>query len=72
MSANLSIMAYEKADALVVPPGALHGSGRAPTVRVETDGAVHEVAVTLGISTPDGVEVRQGLRAGDVVMLDGG
>jgi multidrug efflux pump subunit AcrA (membrane-fusion protein) len=70
MSANLSITAYENPAALVVPPLAIHSEGGGKQVQVRTGGVTLHVPVVLGISTPGGVEVREGLRAGDVVVLD--
>ncbi len=70
MSANLSIITYEKADAIVVPPVAVHNEGGHRQVQVRSGGATRHVPVVLGISTPGGVEIREGLRAGDVVVLD--
>jgi PAS domain S-box-containing protein len=69
MSANLSIIAYENEEAIVVPLNALHGEDGQRTVNVRTGAAVQAVAVTLGLSTPDGVEIRSGLKPGDVVVL---
>ena len=70
MSANLSIITYEKADAIVVPPLAVHNEGGHRQVQVRAGGATRHVSVVLGISTPGGVEIRGGLRVGDVVVLD--
>jgi multidrug efflux pump subunit AcrA (membrane-fusion protein) len=71
MSANLSIVSYENNNALVVPPSALHAAGGGEMhAHVQNDGKVREVAVVLGISTPDGIEVRDGLHAGDAVLVD--
>jgi multidrug efflux pump subunit AcrA (membrane-fusion protein) len=69
MSANLSIIAYENEEAIVVPLSALHGDDDKRTVNVRTGATVQAVPVTLGLSTPDGVEIRGGLKPGDVVML---
>jgi PAS domain S-box-containing protein len=69
MSANLSIIAYENEEAVVVPLNALHDADGKRTVNVRTGATVHAVPVTLGLSTPDGVEIRSGLKPGDVVML---
>ncbi|MCA6244208.1 MAG: HlyD family efflux transporter periplasmic adaptor subunit [Phenylobacterium sp.] len=69
MTANVAIVVYETAAALVVPPQALLGS--APEVRVMVipkAGAARSVKVLPGQATPDGVEVKSGLKAGDTVV----
>lgn len=68
MSASLSIVTYDKADALVVPPHAVqdHGAGR--VVRLRRGGQEQLVPVVLRINTPDGVEIRSGLEAGDLLL----
>lgn len=71
MSANLSIVAYENPQAIVLPPHAIRLEGEQRVVRVrEALGRVRLAPVTLGITTPDGVEVRGGLSPGDVVILE--
>ncbi|MDP3417909.1 efflux RND transporter periplasmic adaptor subunit, partial [Falsiroseomonas sp.] len=69
MSASLSIVTYDNPAALVLPPYAVrdHGGG-SRMVRVRRNGAEAMVPVVLGISTPEGVEIRSGLAAGDVVL----
>jgi len=57
MSANLSIVTHDNPEAVVLPPEA---------VREGAEGRV--VPVTIGISTPEGVEVRGALAAGDVIL----
>jgi len=37
-------------------------------VRVRSGGQVREVPITIGVTTPDGVEVRGAVAAGDVVL----
>jgi multidrug efflux pump subunit AcrA (membrane-fusion protein) len=69
MSANLSIIADENDDAIVVPLNALHEEDGKRTVNVRVGAVVKAVPVSLGLSTPDGVEIRSGLKSGDVVML---
>ncbi|WP_419898940.1 HlyD family efflux transporter periplasmic adaptor subunit [Roseomonas sp. USHLN139] len=69
MSASLSIVTYDRADAYVVPPGyvQLDGAGQR-VIRVRRDGAVREVPVELGISVPEGIELRGALQPGDVAL----
>lgn len=70
MTANVSIVVYEASAALVVPPQALLGSE--PDIRVmaipSKGGTAHAVNVLLGQATPDGVEIKSGLKAGDRVV----
>ncbi len=68
MSANLSIVTYDNPEAVVLPPDAVREGPSSRFVRVRQGGAVREVPVTIGISTPEGVEVRGALSAGDVVL----
>ncbi|WP_439596163.1 HlyD family efflux transporter periplasmic adaptor subunit [Falsiroseomonas sp.] len=68
MSASLSIIIYEKPDALVLPPFAIQGGPGGRMVRVRRGGREEVVPVTLGISTPGGVEIREGLAPGDLVL----
>ncbi|NKE43654.1 HlyD family efflux transporter periplasmic adaptor subunit [Roseomonas frigidaquae] len=68
MSASLSIVTYDNPAALVLPPYAVQDQGGSRAVRVRRDGVEAWVPVVLGISTPDGIEIRSGLVAGDVVL----
>ena len=59
--------------ALVVPPGALQRDGAetgAAQTFVVKDGKAERRSVTLGVETPDAIQVTQGLAAGDAVVLD--
>lgn len=59
--------------ALVVPPSALVRDGSDPSSAeafVVRGGKAEKVRLTLGVETPDGVQVRSDLAAGDVVVLD--
>jgi hypothetical protein len=61
------------AGALVVPPAALLRDGTDPgraQVFVVRAGKAEKADVALGVETPDGVQVRTGLDAGDRVVLD--
>ena len=71
MSASVSIITYDNPDAVVIPPSALGEAGGKKVVIVQRDGRSVTTPVTLGISTPEGVEVRQGLKAGDLVQIGG-
>jgi multidrug efflux pump subunit AcrA (membrane-fusion protein) len=61
------------ANALVVPPSALVRDGSDPTAAqtfVVTAGKAERKTVAVGVETPDAIQVREGLKAGDVVVLD--
>ena len=68
MSANLSIITYDNPEAVVLPPDAVREGPQGRFVRVRQGGSVREVPVTVGISAPEGIEVRGALAAGDVVL----
>lgn len=72
MSANLSIITYDNPQGFVVPPEAVQEGTQGRIVRLRRAGALLEVPVTIGIATPDGVEIRGALQAGDVVMPGAG
>ncbi|WPB87637.1 HlyD family efflux transporter periplasmic adaptor subunit [Sediminicoccus rosea] len=69
MSASLAIITHEREDAVVLPPNAVRDEGGSRIVRVREGGRVVSRPVTLGISTPEGIEIREGLSPGDVVVL---
>ena len=74
MSAHLHIVTYRNPSALMVPIVAVGESGGASVVRVldEATGKVHERAVEVGLTTLNKIQVRSGLKAGEMVVLDGG
>ena len=69
MSANVSIIAYENDKAIIVPVAAVQTDPTGRTIRVRRDGRTEAVPVTIGISMPDGVEIRSGLSPGDVIEI---
>ncbi len=68
MSANLSIITYDNPQGFVVPPDVVREGAQGRLVRVRRNAMVMEVPVSIGIATPDGVEIRGALQAGDVVL----
>jgi membrane fusion protein (multidrug efflux system) len=60
------------ADALMVPEQVLLPEADSQYVYVVAGGKAHKVQVTLGQRKPGLVEIRQGLKAGDVIVVDGG
>jgi hypothetical protein len=68
MTAKLDITAYESPASLVVPVSAVRRSPAGAFVFRRQDGeAVEKVIVELGATTPEVVEIRRGLKAGDIV-----
>jgi multidrug efflux pump subunit AcrA (membrane-fusion protein) len=71
MTAKLDITAYESAASLVVPLAAVRReAGGTFVFRQNPAGAPEKVAVQLGATTLDAVEIRDGLAAGDRVAAD--
>jgi multidrug efflux pump subunit AcrA (membrane-fusion protein) len=61
------------ADALVVPPSALVRDGSDPSSAqtfVVVAGKAERRTVAVGVETADAVQVREGLKDGDLVVLD--
>jgi membrane fusion protein (multidrug efflux system) len=61
------------ADALVVPPSALVRDGSDPSSAqtfVVAGGKAERKTVVVGVETADAIQVREGLQAGDLVVLD--
>ncbi|TCH99599.1 HlyD family efflux transporter periplasmic adaptor subunit [Roseococcus sp. SYP-B2431] len=69
MSASLSIITHQREDAVVLPPQAVRDEEGARVVRVREGARIVSRPVTLGISTPEGVEIRTGVQPGEVVVL---
>lgn len=70
MTANVAIAVYQVASALVVPPDAVRGGAAGPAVWVQDPGIgpARLQPVTIGAVAPDGVEIRTGLKRGDLVV----
>lgn len=71
--ARAFVRAGVAAGALVVPPSALVRDGSDPAkaeVFVVRGGKAEKVVVVVGVEAPDGVQVTNGLAAGDRVVLD--
>ena len=71
MSARMEVVVYEKADALLVPIGAVDTGGGRPRLRVRDrdSGEVRLVEVVTGTTTLDSVEIVEGLSAGDEILV---
>jgi RND family efflux transporter MFP subunit len=71
MYANVSILAQERSQALLVPRAAVTDVQGQKTVYVVVDGRVEPRAVTTGLSDRDRIEVTSGLSAGEQVVVAG-
>jgi RND family efflux transporter MFP subunit len=70
MYAEVDLRVDERRDALTVPLDAVdRNGGSARVYTVTPSGAIHIVAVSLGLEDDRRVEVRSGLRDGDVVVV---
>jgi membrane fusion protein (multidrug efflux system) len=71
MFTRLSINYDQRADALVIPRVALLEDGGEPALYVVRDGTASRVAVKLGYADGGWIEVREGLKEGDAVVVAG-
>jgi membrane fusion protein (multidrug efflux system) len=71
MFSRLSINYDQRADALVVPRVALLEDGGEPAVYAIRDGKAQRAELKLGYDDSGWVEVREGLKAGDLVVVAG-
>ncbi len=71
MFSRLSINYDQRADALVVPRNALLEDGGEPAVYVVRDGKALRTGLKLGYDDAGWVEVREGLKLGDAVVVAG-
>jgi HlyD family secretion protein len=74
-AAQVTIAANSKNDAIVVPASAVTletSNADEGTVMVVDDQSVaHETKVTIGIRTPDKIEIVEGLKGGETVVIEG-
>jgi RND family efflux transporter MFP subunit len=72
MTAQTTIVLQAKKNVLTVPAGAvLKGEGQASVLVVDTDNKVQKVPVTLGIQSPNRIEITQGLSERQSVIVSG-
>lgn len=71
MFTRLSINYDQRADALVIPRVALLEDGGEPALYVVRDGTASRVVVKLGYADGGWIEVREGLKQGDAVVVAG-
>lgn len=66
MTAETNILINETKDALLVPAGAVEGNA----VWIVRDGKLARRSVETGAKTPSAIEIRSGITAEDIVVLD--
>ncbi len=72
MTAQTTIVLQSQKDVLTVPAGAvLKGDSQASVLIVDADNKVQKVPVTLGIQSPDRIEILQGLSERQSVIVSG-
>ena len=70
MTASVSVLVDEVTDALIVPQGAITGSGDRASVLVQgPDGTAERTSITVGLQGDAGTEVTGGLSEGDVLVI---
>jgi Cu(I)/Ag(I) efflux system membrane fusion protein len=74
-AAQVTIAANSKNDAVVVPASALtletSNANEGTVMVVDDQNVAHETKVTIGIRTPDKVEIVEGLKGGETVVVEG-
>lgn len=74
-AAQVTIAANSKTDAIVVPASAItletSNATEGTVMVVDDQNVAHETKVTIGIRTPDKVEIIEGLKGGETVVIEG-
>ena len=74
-AAQVTISAQSKTDALVVPASAVtldaSNADEGTVMVVDATNVAHETKVTVGIRTPERVEITSGLQGGETVVIEG-
>jgi HlyD family secretion protein len=70
MSADADVIAATRSDVVFVPPIAVVGRGTDRAVYAISGGAAHRRAVRVGVSTWESVEVLDGVRPGEQLVLN--
>ena len=74
-AAQVTIAANSKDDAIVVPTSAItleaSNATEGTVMVVDDQNVAHETKVTIGIRTPDKVEIVEGLKGGETVVIEG-
>jgi HlyD family secretion protein len=74
-AAQVTIAANSKTDAIVVPAAAVtletSDATEGTVMVVDDQNVAHETKVTIGIRTPDKIEIVEGLKGGETVVIEG-
>ena len=74
-AAQVTIAANSKNDAIVVPTSAVtletSNANEGTVMVVDDQNVAHETKVTIGIRTPDKIEIVEGLKGGETVVIEG-
>ena len=74
-AAQVTVAANEKNDAIVVPASAVtletSNANEGTVMVVDAENVAHETKVTTGIRTPDKIEIVEGLKGGETVVVEG-
>jgi RND family efflux transporter MFP subunit len=72
MSVQVEVLGAEHKDVVLIPPSALVRDGTTSVVMtVGSDSKAHRHEVEVGVVTPDAVEIRKGVKAGERVIVRG-
>lgn len=71
MFARVTVPTAERDDALVVPPTVIVSEGEKPFVYVVEGDKAHKRPVTIGLRTPDQLELTSGVKEGDQIVTLG-
>jgi multidrug efflux pump subunit AcrA (membrane-fusion protein) len=73
--AQVTVFANSKNDAIVVPAAAVtletSDATEGTVMVVDAQNVAHETKVTIGIRTPDKIEIVEGLKGGETVVIEG-
>jgi RND family efflux transporter MFP subunit len=74
-AAQVTVFANSKNDAIVVPASAVtleaSNANEGTVMVVDEQNVAHETKVTIGIRTPDKIEIVEGLQGGETVVVEG-
>ena len=74
-AAQVTVSTQTKTDAIVVPASAVTleatNANEGTVMVVDASSVAHETKVTVGIRTPDRIEITEGLQGGEIVVIEG-
>jgi len=74
-AAQVTVSTQTKTDAIVVPASAVTleatNANEGTVMVVDASSVAHETKVTIGIRTPDRIEITKGLQGGEIVVIEG-